>query len=99
MRDLVGDTTNPASSLPSEEVGNGFGTDADALAVSSLLAEQYGSVAAGIAERALAAGIAPCAVNIESADEAACLRSFTRMFGRKAYRRPIASEEVDELVA
>src|SRR5438477_11625663 len=40
VRDLLGDTTNPAALLPAEEVGNGFGNDADALSVSSLLAEE-----------------------------------------------------------
>src|SRR5262245_19350047 len=29
VRDLLGDTTSPARSLPSEELGNGFGNDAD----------------------------------------------------------------------
>ncbi|WP_437821828.1 DUF1587 domain-containing protein [Sorangium sp. So ce1078] len=50
VRDLLGDTTDPAFSLPSEDVGNGFGNDADTLSVSSLLAEQLGTVAEGIAE-------------------------------------------------
>src|SRR5689334_7585438 len=51
VRDLLGDTTNPAFSLPSEDVGNGFGNDADTLSVSSLLAEQLGTVAEGVAQR------------------------------------------------
>src|SRR4029078_4096760 len=54
VRDLLGDTPAPASALPPEEIGNGFGNDADVLSVSSLLAEQYGSVAEGIAARATA---------------------------------------------
>ena len=37
----VGDDTEPANAFPSEEIGNGFGNDADAQAVSSLLAEEY----------------------------------------------------------
>lgn len=40
VRDLLGDTTQPAKALPSEEIGNGFGNDSEAQAVSSLLAEQ-----------------------------------------------------------
>jgi hypothetical protein len=52
VRDLLGDATQPARSFPSEELGNGFGNDADAQSVSSLLAEQYSTVAEAIAARA-----------------------------------------------
>ena len=52
VRDLLGDTSQPANALPAEELGNGFGNDADAQSVSSLLAEQYGDGRRGGSRRA-----------------------------------------------
>jgi hypothetical protein len=45
VRDLLGDVSSPADALPAEELGNGFGNDAAAQSVSSLLAEQYARLA------------------------------------------------------
>ncbi|AUX28892.1 MULTISPECIES: DUF1592 domain-containing protein [Sorangium] len=104
VRDLLGDTTDPAFSLPSEDVGNGFGNDADTLSVSSLLAEQLGTVAEGVAQRATAtpealAKLAPCARNVAAADEAACARTIIESLAPVAYRRPLAGGEAEELLA
>jgi hypothetical protein len=52
VRDLLGDDSEPANAFPSEELGNGFGNDADAQPVSSFLAESYNSVAEQVALRA-----------------------------------------------
>ncbi|WP_437331166.1 DUF1592 domain-containing protein [Sorangium sp. So ce381] len=103
VRDLLGDTTDPAYSLPSEEVGNGFGNDADVLSVSSLLAEQLGTVAEGIAKRATAtpealAKLHPCASNVRAEGEEACARSIIERLAPLAYRRPLAAGEADELL-
>ncbi|MDC0676749.1 DUF1592 domain-containing protein [Sorangium atrum] len=103
VRDLLGDTTDPAYSLPSEEVGNGFGNDADVLSVSSLLAEQLGTVAEGIAKRATAtpealAKLHPCASSVRAEDEEACARSIIERLAPLAYRRPLAAGEADELL-
>src|SRR5690349_19707986 len=51
VRDLGLDDAAPADALPGEEVGNGFGNDADQLTVSPLLIDGYRSVAQQIAER------------------------------------------------
>ncbi len=104
VRDLLGDTTDPAFSLPSEEVGNGFGNDADTLSVSSLLAEQLGTVAEGIAKRATAtpealAKLHPCASSVTAEGEEACARSIIERLAPLAYRRPLAAGEADELLA
>ncbi|MEM6996258.1 MAG: DUF1587 domain-containing protein [Myxococcota bacterium] len=76
VRDLLGDTTLPANAFPSEELGNGFGNDANAQSVSSLLAEQYNAVAEGVATRATEstaklAALAPCAGDIVDSSDAA----------------------------
>ncbi|WP_437813714.1 DUF1592 domain-containing protein [Sorangium sp. So ce1078] len=104
VRDLLGDTTEPAFSLPSEDVGNGFGNDADTLSVSSLLAEQLGTVAEGVAQRATAtpealAKLAPCARNVTMENEEACARTVIERLAPLAYRRPLAAGEADELFA
>ncbi len=104
VRDLFGDTMQPASALPAEQLGNGFGNDADALSVSSLLAEQYGLVAEGIATRATAtpaalSKLASCAASMTEASEAACTRTLIERLAPRAYRRPLATGEVDDFVA
>ena len=100
VRDLLGDNTAPARSLPSDEIANGFGNDAEALSVSSLLVEQLATVAEGIAARATQpaalARLLPCAAN--PAGEDGCVRGFVSGFATRAYRRPVTTTEVDELV-
>jgi hypothetical protein len=103
VRDLLGDTTSPASALPAEESGNGFGNDAAAQAVSSLLAEQYASVAEGIATRATQttaalAKLAPCASS-PGAGEETCARTIIDGLAPRAFRRPLAAGEADGLMA
>jgi hypothetical protein len=106
VRDLFGDTTLPANAFPSEDTGNGFGNDANAQAVSSLLAETYGSVAEGVALRATetpaALGkLADCAATIDGSDaaaETACARTLIEKLATGAFRRPVLDAEVDELV-
>jgi len=106
--DLLGDDTEPANAFPSEEIGNGFGNDADAQAVSSLLAEQYMAVGEDVATRATSspanlAKLATCAGDIEdttdTATEEACVRTLIESLAMRAYRRPLAEGEADELVA
>ncbi|MEJ7733272.1 MAG: DUF1592 domain-containing protein [Polyangiaceae bacterium] len=107
VRDLLGDTTLPANAFPSEETGNGFGNDANAQSVSSLLAETYGTVAEGVAQRATetptALGkIVDCAGTVDGSDAAAekpCVRTLIEKLATGAFRRPVLAAEVDELVA
>jgi hypothetical protein len=104
VRDLFGDTTQPANSLPPEDLGNGFGNDADAISVSGLLAEQYGVVAEGIAARITStpealARLAPCASSVSAQTETACARTIVESLAPKAFRRPLDPDEADELVA
>ena len=102
VRDLLGTASFPADGFPSEELANGFGNDANAQSVSSLLAEQYNVAAEALAAEATATpaaltALVPCAADLSDAD--ACARAFIEDFGAKAYRRPLSSEEVDDLVA
>ncbi len=101
VRDLLGDTTRPADAFPPEEIGNGFGNDANALSVSRLLAEQYVTAAKGIAER-FVADTARYTATLgcdPAAGENACAETFIEGFGASAYRRPLGPAEKAHLVA
>ena len=104
VRDLLGDTTQPARAFPSDEIGNGFGNDADAQSVSSLLVEQYGTVAESVAARATEtpaalAKLDGCAMTLTAASEAACARTILNKLGTRAYRRALAADESEALAA
>jgi hypothetical protein len=102
VRDLFGDETQPASALPADQLGNGFGNDADALSVSGLLAEQYGIVAEGIAARATEsrealARLDGCAADVSDDSAAACTRTIVERLAPRVFRRPLLEGEADEL--
>jgi hypothetical protein len=104
VRDLVGDTTFPANALPSEELGNGFGNDADSQEVVASLVEQYVTVAEKIAASATRSdklgALAACASQVtDAASETACARTIAETFTPKAWRRPLATGEADGLVS
>ena len=97
VRDLLGVQTRPADALPGEELGNGFGNDADALGVSPLLVDGYRTVAADIA-KALTADQSK-AVMLAGCDpvqmgEAPCAQQFLASFLDQAFRRPATPEDL-----
>jgi hypothetical protein len=102
VRDLLGDATSPGNGLPPEDIGTGFGNSADAQSVSSLLAKSYRDVGEAVAIRATdpaAIGkLLPCATGVTAATQDACARTFIDGFAPKAYRRPLAAGESDELL-
>jgi len=103
IRDLLQDSSYPANALPSEELGNGFGNDADAQDVVPALVEQYVAVAEKVAATATATGklaaLAPCATQVtDAASETACAKTIAETFTRKAWRRVLAAGEADGLV-
>lgn len=92
VEDLLGDTTGPARAFVPDDVTTGFEVGG---AVSPLLVEQYLSTATEIATRATEdlAGLTGCATEGE-----ACARTFIEALGRRAYRRPLTSEESASLL-
>ncbi|HVY49127.1 MAG TPA: DUF1592 domain-containing protein [Minicystis sp.] len=96
VRDLLGDTTNPAASFAPEEQQLGFDDQAAALTVSDLLAEQYMTAAEAISQRATqhAATLLGCD---PEPDEDACARSFIASFAKRAFRRPPDAATLDRL--
>jgi hypothetical protein len=104
LRDLLGDTSQAARALPSEELGNGFGNDADTQSVSSVLAEQYSKLAETVALRATEtpaamAKLDACAASLTATTETSCARTILDKLGTRAFRRPLAAAEGDELQA
>lgn len=103
VRDIIGETSNPGSGLfPAEQSGNGFGNDALSQPVSSQLATAHNTVAEAIAARVTApaafATLLPCSSSVTAGNQEACARTFIDTWVPKAYRRPLAAGEADELV-
>ena len=83
---------------------NLFGNDADEQSPSALLVEKYQTVAESVAARATASTTAlgklhSCASNVTAANEEACARTIATSLAPRAYRRTVATSEIDELVA
>ncbi len=103
FRDIFGDDTQPANSIPSEELGNGFGNDAAAQSTSSLYVSQYKTMAAAVADRALANAAfvkqyASClAAANSSATEDSCVNQVITALAPRLYRRPLTAAETGEL--
>lgn len=95
VRDLLKDSLSPANGFPPEDFVNGFKNQYQALTVSPLLAEAYGSAAEKLARdtfrRGDYHGILPC--KPASDNDAACRARFIQTFGRRAFRRPLEPEE------
>ena len=105
IRDLLGDTTNPGSALPAQvdSKQNLFGNDADEQSPSALLIEKYQSVAESVAARATASTTAlaklhTCASSVTTSTEASCARMIATSLAPRAYRRTVATSEIDDLV-
>jgi hypothetical protein len=96
VRDLLKDTTSPASRFPQEDYVNGFKNQYDALSVSPLLAEAYSLAAERLAAYAFrrgdSRGLIPCQPSSDLDSD--CRSKFVAAFGRKAFRRPLEREEL-----
>jgi hypothetical protein len=102
VRDIIGETSNPAFLFPSELSGNGFGNDALAQPVSNLLAAAHNTAAETISARVTApaalSALLPCSSTVTATTRESCARTFIDSFVPKAYRRPLVAGEADELV-
>ena len=97
VRDLLQDITNPADRFPPEGYVNGFRNQYEALSISPILAEAYSLAAERLAANAFrrgdSLGLIPCEP-VSDDDAVACRQQFVETFGRKAFRRPLGSEEI-----
>lgn len=102
VRDLAQIMDAPANNFPPEEIGSGFGTDADTQSVSDVLTEKYMSTAAKIAATLTGpdriATFAPCATSVTAVTESSCAQSVVDTFVPLAYRRPLEGDEAESLL-
>jgi hypothetical protein len=97
VRDLLGDVGAASDKLPADDASDGLFVAPATLIVSPAWAENALTAAEEIARAAVARldSLVPC----KPADGEACARSFLQSFGKRAYRRPLASDELDGLLA
>ena len=97
VQSLLGVAVPEAVSLPPDTRQDGF-TRNESQRVDPVLVKQLDASAQTLAAaaRPTFATRAPCS---EAAGSEACARSFIETFGAKAFRRPLATEEVSDLVA
>jgi hypothetical protein len=98
VRDLLGDTSEPARAFPPENEADGYRTNAAANPANPLLVENYLIAAEAVAARAAAAAseVAPCD---DAEGEAACGHAFIASFAGRAFRRPATADELAPLTA
>lgn len=94
IAELVGTDLGLAAAFAPDNVVDGYTNDATASVVSGLLADQYRVAAETIADDLVADldAVLPC--DPASAGEAECAEAFVLDFGRRAFRRPLADEEL-----
>lgn len=96
VRDLLKDSTNPASQFPAEDFVNGFKDQYASQSLSPIQIEAYSLAAGHIAANAFRRGdsrqLIPCTPR--GADDASCRTKFIRSFGLRAFRRPLDPEEI-----
>src|SRR4051794_36843460 len=101
IRDLVGVDFKPADDFPADDVGYGFDNIGDVLSVTPLLLEKYLNAAEKIAELAFKDPEARKRILIKAEgakSKVEVARAILRNFARRAYRRPVAEEEVTRLL-
>jgi hypothetical protein len=96
VRDLVGDYSRPADRFPPEDFVGGFKNQTRTQSIPPVLEDAYSTAAERIAQNAFRAGdvngLVPC--KPVSARDAKCRDQFVRVFGEKAFRRPLNEVEV-----
>ncbi|MGB5284315.1 MAG: DUF1592 domain-containing protein [Polyangiales bacterium] len=100
VRDLLGDSSNPADLLPPEEEVAGFNNQAAALTSSDLLIEQYMKVAEEVSTRAVGnieVLLPNCDPELDGNES--CASSFIQDFGKRAFRRPLLQSETERFKA
>jgi hypothetical protein len=99
VRDLLGDSSNPANSFPPDQKVGEFSNTAIALTVSPLLAQSFESAAETLAANAVAnlKSLTTCDTTVTGED--GCAQSFITTFGKRAFRRALTADEQAGLFA
>jgi hypothetical protein len=98
VRDLLSDQIQPANNFPKEDFIRGFKNQLEGQGVSPLQAEAYSKAAESLAQFAFRGGDQHDLIPGEpaSATDMDCAEKFIRQFGRKAFRRQLADDEVQQ---
>jgi hypothetical protein len=100
VRDLFGDTSQPARAFPPDNVAKGFDNDASVLSMSPLLAEKYSNSAKTLVDTLLTPAKKSQVITCDPATGGdACVQKILADFARKAWRFPPAAADVTRLVA
>jgi hypothetical protein len=98
IRDLLGVDFQPAEDFPSDDVGHGFDNMGDVLSLSPLLMERYIAAAEAIADMPqVLERILTCKPEGRRRRKE-CARKVLGDLAFRAYRRPVAKEEIEMLV-
>src|SRR5262245_1795679 len=103
FRDLLGDTTLAANQLPDTPLQGGFDNNAEVLVGHDFDSEAFDRVVATVVENAFLPGTtrsrllgaAKCTNNTITQ---ACAKTLVSAFARRAWRRPVSSDEIDRLM-
>ena len=101
VRDLLNTSLRPAAEFPIDDRGSGFDNMADVLSLSPLHLSVYHSAAEALVSEALAnaaqrSAIMTCDAVVEGD---ACARQILTQFAYRAWRRPLAADELERLMA
>jgi hypothetical protein len=99
IRDLLGDDSRPADAFLADGEAHGFSNSAEHQRVSLLLAEQFMSAAETLATRAMSNPTRLLGCDPLAMGQDACAQSFIGAFARRAFRRPVTTEETSRLTA
>jgi hypothetical protein len=98
IRDLLGLDLKLAARFPPDAVAGGFSNNASVLTISPLLAEKYMEAAETLAAEVVEDLAAHLPCDPAAIGEDACAREFIQVFGRRAYRRPLAVADTERLL-
>lgn len=96
VRDLLGDTSNPANAFPLDRDPEFLYRRAGLASLQDVDTIKDAAKALGNVAETKATTLAPCPSGMA---EDACARAFVTSFGLRAYRRPLATDESDRLMA
>ncbi len=97
VADIFGVTGSPSQNWPADASDSGFDNDVSGQGATSDLVEQIMRSAENVADDAVTRldDLLPCST--EQGDAAACGGAFIDLYGRRAYRRALSTEERDRL--
>jgi hypothetical protein len=93
VRDLLGDTTQPANQFGQEVYTNGFDNGSDSLTVQGTDVSAFQSAAESLAATAVANHLPALIGACDTTNPQVCVSSFLDGFAQQAYRRPLTTTE------